>query len=348
MGECFLNSQENRRGKVMWGWFTNVVFLKEQMRQVDDPSYLRLLRKMREGLTDLDDYIQLVQSCMGSPEPTVDVFAPMLARKCIVRENKIRHCVNMMQIVNFALRNSQKIVAFLASHPNLPSHMTAADAWSIMDASSTCTSPGIFWYTERMPVIITRNIHVSLGKEDIAFGFVTDPASKVYEIESHGHCKFYIVDRPPSSLLVQVNEPKHGSLEGLPPDVFPIYPSMSRVTLPAKGRARPDVGFRRIQVPCTSGFAITDYRSQGRTYEKISVDFTTNARNLSDHKMFCSLYVALSRCKSESGVTLLAPLSSRQFFARPSDLLHQEVQRLQVLAEHTERMSCCTRPPHGM
>ena len=26
-----LNSPENHRGKVVWGWFTNVVFLKEHM-----------------------------------------------------------------------------------------------------------------------------------------------------------------------------------------------------------------------------------------------------------------------------------------------------------------------------
>ena len=68
------------------------------MRQVDDQSYHRLLRKMREGLTDLDDYMKLLQSCMAT---TVNAIPPTLARKCIVRENKIRHCVNLMQILSF-------------------------------------------------------------------------------------------------------------------------------------------------------------------------------------------------------------------------------------------------------
>lgn len=80
-----------------------------------------------------------------------------------------------------------------------------------------------------MPVIITRNVHVSLGisngKEGKAFGFVVDSGSKIYKIESQGRCDFYIVDRPPASLLIQVANPKHEPLEGLPPDVFPIYPT---------------------------------------------------------------------------------------------------------------------------
>lgn len=87
----------------------------------------------------------------------------------------------------------------------------------------------MLWYTEQMPVIITRNVHVSLGisngKEGKAFGFVVDSGSKIYKIESQGRCDFYIVDRPPASLLIQVANPKHEPLEGLPPDVFPIYPT---------------------------------------------------------------------------------------------------------------------------
>lgn len=94
--------------------------------------------------------------------------------------------MNLLQIVDFSVRNSQKVVVFLAAHPNLPSHMIAADAWSIMDTSSNCASPSMFWYTEGMPVIITRNIYVSLGisngKEGMAFGFVLDPSSKIYEV----------------------------------------------------------------------------------------------------------------------------------------------------------------------
>ena len=122
-----------------------------------------------------------------------------------------------------------------------------------------------------MPVIITQNFHVSLGisngKEGKASSLVVDHTSKVYKIETQGQCDFYIVDQPPASLLIQVSDPKHKPLEGLPRDVFPIiYPSMSRVTLPSKGKAMWHGDFRRIQVSCTPGFAITDYRAQGRTY----------------------------------------------------------------------------------
>lgn len=51
---------DNHSGKVVWGWFTNVVLLKEQMRKVDDPSHHGLLQKMRDGSTDQDDYMGLL------------------------------------------------------------------------------------------------------------------------------------------------------------------------------------------------------------------------------------------------------------------------------------------------
>lgn len=57
------------------------------------------------------------------------------------------------------------------------------------------TSPDMFWYTDQIPVI---NVHVSLGisngKEGKAFGFIIDPASKVYKIVHQGQCDFNIVD----------------------------------------------------------------------------------------------------------------------------------------------------------
>ena len=53
----------------------------------------------------------------------------------------------------------------------------------------------MFWYTDQIPVI---NVHVSLGisngKEGKAFGFIIDPASKVYKIVHQGQCDFNIVD----------------------------------------------------------------------------------------------------------------------------------------------------------
>ena len=43
-----MNSPDNHRGKVVWGWFTNMVFLKKYMRQVNDPSfYVQKIRVSR-------------------------------------------------------------------------------------------------------------------------------------------------------------------------------------------------------------------------------------------------------------------------------------------------------------
>ena len=60
-------------------------------------------------------------------------------------------------------------------------------------------------------------------------------------------------------------------------------------------------------------------------YDEAAINFTGNARNLPEYKMFCSLYVTLSRCKLAlgGGVSLLTPLSNKQLLAQSSHLLHQ-------------------------
>ena len=57
-----------------------------------------LLQKMRDGSTDQNDYMRLLQSTM--PVSTIPAL--------VVRsENKLRHCLNLMQMVNLAMRSSR-------------------------------------------------------------------------------------------------------------------------------------------------------------------------------------------------------------------------------------------------
>jgi ATP-dependent exoDNAse (exonuclease V) alpha subunit len=58
-----------------------------------------------------------------------------------------------------------------------------------------------------------------------------------------------------------------------------------------------------MQVPCAPAFAITHYRSQGRTFENVIVDLETTRQ--SGHQNFAAIYVMLSRVKSMAGLTFL-------------------------------------------
>jgi len=65
---------------------------------------------------------------------------------------------------------------------------------------------------------------------------------------------------------------------------------------------------RRRQIPCYAAFAITDYRSQGRTFSNIRLDLEPpNPRGMhKGHHTYTAVYVALSRCHSSSGLSTCA------------------------------------------
>ena len=64
------------------------------MRQVDDPVYHALLQKLRQGLVDSKDHIKLQQLFIRDNHG--------FDGKYIIRENKLRHTLNLLQTMNFA------------------------------------------------------------------------------------------------------------------------------------------------------------------------------------------------------------------------------------------------------
>ena len=45
----------------------DIVFLNQQMRQLNDPIYHTLLQRIRQGLTDTTDYVKLLQELVRDP-----------------------------------------------------------------------------------------------------------------------------------------------------------------------------------------------------------------------------------------------------------------------------------------
>ena len=91
------------------------------------------------------------------------------------------------------------------------------------------------------------------------------------------------------------------SFSNVPDGLVPIFP----VQMSGQTPNIPGLSFYRHQVPLTLGFAFTDYKSQGSTFDRLILDLLFNKqRGVDKHSKWTSINVQLSRVKSLSGVWL--------------------------------------------
>ena len=114
----------------------------------------------------------------------------------------------------------------------------------------------------------------------------------------------YILCNSPS-LFVLVKHNRIGAelFTSLNNDLSPLYPVESRSDVDG-------FTFTRKQIPMSPGFAITDFKSQGRSIDKVIIDIkiaqrkTPISSSLVNHKIYTSLNVQLGRIRSCHGTNL--------------------------------------------
>ena len=91
-----------------------------------------------------------------------------------------------------------------------------------------------------------------------------------------------------------------------------------------------------MQLPITLGFALTEYKVQGATFDSAVVDLKRQSRGgTATHRRFCSTYVQLSRLRSFAGLGLLQPIDITDINNQPHPRLHDEDLRLDNVSRTT-------------
>lgn len=98
----------------------------------------------------------------------------------------------------------------------------------------------------------------------------------------------------------------------------------------------PGLLFYRHQVPLTLGFAFTDYKSQGSTFDRLILDLLFGKqRGVDQHGKWTSINVQLGRVKTLSGVWLREPITLEDVSFAPHPDLRVELSRLEALEQQT-------------
>jgi hypothetical protein len=336
--------------KDIWGHFTNVIFLTEQMRQAEDIPFQELLQRARSATLTEDDVITL-NSCTVAARVEKGETPP---DRSVIRLNRLREEVNLSHLEIFAKKRGQKIYLFPARHdaPTI-SNIDPATLLKLMfqvGEAKHLKGPGFFAFTKGMPLMLLQNTNTSAG---LVNGMIGSAEEVVLDRDVQGIYKSffdnlltnilkaswlaldsqYILCTVP--LLCVLVRPAHDhtlSFTGLPDKLIPVFPIQMRGEIPSM----PGLPFNRHQVPLTLAFAITDYKCQGGTFLSLILDLVFyKQRGVDQHKKWTSLNVQLGRLKTLSGVWLREPITLDDISGSPHPDLQVELTRLEALEQKT-------------
>jgi len=211
-------------------------------------------------------------------------------------------------------------------------HIEEWQSLTVVDHRCESPGPGPFLFTKGMPIVINQNLYPSLGivnciKEAIGVDAVIDESAKVYSV---GH-NVWIVDSPPKCLLVQILNPKftpmHMNARSARGNTANISSKFGGASphLQHDSKSTETYFIWRQQVPYCAGFAITDYRFQGRTPSDPTPDLESPTKIAGGRRTYTAVYVALSRCQSLKGLPFLRAFPQATFFTKPDALPHLRV-----------------------
>jgi hypothetical protein len=298
---------EQLAGYNLFRKFTNVIILNEQMRAAD-PELRQMLQDLRDG-NPTERYEKKLNDKVVKLETPVDWEEV----RALTPTNATRWRLNMEAVLAFARARGQLIRIFISDHTWTDSNpMQKLPTISFGDNSWT-DIPGMFFYTDHMPVLTNKNQYPGLklmnGTEFITRGVIPGDSQK------SGLClgdNIIIHFGSPAGILLEPQQSEDIAIAGLPRGQILLTPD--KITLrPTKNRFRFLTGeCYRVGLPCTPAFALTDFKAQGRTFKKILVELTSRlgARGKIDP---VSAYVCLSRCKTLDGIQLLNAVTREEW-----------------------------------
>lgn len=192
-------------------------------------------------------------------------------------------------------------------------------------------------------VVITENIatryHMVNGARGIVTKIVLDPRDEAAGIQK----SCLVPHHPPLYVVVKLDNVREDlqllpMFPGLEPREVPIFPSERRMRIQEPvGPSRPPASrlVIRRQVPLTTAYSLTDYRSQGQTIDKLILDLKSppGSHSLSPF----NLYVALSRSHGRADIRVLREFEDQPFFFTPDADLLAEDARLDFLDRRTQQ-----------
>ena len=155
--DLYMNVNPNYSlGHYLWRSLNAVIILSQQMRQADDPAYGALLSRLRRRCPT-DDDINILNSRIRTQVPTQNI-PPVIVRRHSVRQAINHHCLEKIR------RSRQSDLLQCVATVLERKKMRLEEVYSIMYPSKNSKADAILNLLPGIPLMITKNINVPLGK----------------------------------------------------------------------------------------------------------------------------------------------------------------------------------------
>jgi hypothetical protein len=290
---------EQLSGYKLFDKFTDVVILNEQIRTTD--SDLReMLQELRDG-NPTENYRHKLNGKVIDPAEQIN----WEEFRAITPTNATRWRLNMDAVMGFARARNQTVRIFISDHTWAVADQAQKSETIAYGDNSWTDIPGIFFYTDSIPVLTNKNQYPGLklmnGTEFIAKGIIPGNRPNAgLRLANDTIIHF----GPPAAILLESQDTQNIEIPGLPKGQ--ILLTADRITLTPSRRRFQFLTEKCVRrgIACTPASCLTDYKAQGRTFQKIIIDLTSR-RPGSDKIEPVSAYVSLSRCKTLSGIQML-------------------------------------------
>jgi len=331
-------------GAFLWRQVDVVVHLKKNQRQSADPLYAEFLSRLRTGKCthkrapgEKDD-LDYIQSRILSNLEGRGLYREMQVfcdAAVIVGSRVLRDAINARLIEYHAKRNNRQVFNYYSKDTFHKHRIPPAAQRLLWDIPSTKhhDSFGCLPIFIGMKVAVTENLAFDSRIVNGSEGVVVDIKYEEEDGRRYAVVAFVYVEGcgisvPNLELSYSLSTEDRARLL---PDIVPIFTSGSSIKCDHINH--PDLGgsFNRRQLPLVPAYAFTDYKSQGRTFDRVIVDLDSARRQ--------GVYVMLSRVKSLAGLAILRWFPESKIYSQLSEELRDELKRLEVLEMEANRLS---------
>lgn len=248
------------------------VCLKENFRQGDDQGFIQILDRVRENTTTETD-LQILNARM-SPTKNEDAIA-------LVATNAMAESINLDRL------------------DRLPGNETIYEAKIFGNFHEYVLAPKQLRLKKGARVMLLKNLSDTLINGSMGIVRELKPDSVVVSFDKQGDVEIEKNTWGQEADFVNEIDDDEMSLD------FDFNNSVIKETAFGKTQFEDDFVGTYIQIPLLLAWATTVHKSQGKTFDYVNIDLGGKAF---EHGQ---TYVALSRCRSLDGITLLSPIQAR-------------------------------------